>query len=173
MEEDIELELREVEEEGGPNEANSANTRFHVDIRREFKYGRLRCPPLDGVRYYHPDFDDENFLASYRGHQSPEYPREGTPKYKTGGDLNMYCAAQIGRYEKRYTGGVPLRCDEGAWVLIEDLIQYDNLWHDDYNYCEALKNDDSNLINTIRKQRIGWKLLQRKSMIPDSSIKSD
>ncbi len=64
MEEDIELERREVEQEEGPSEANSANTRFYVDIRRKYKVGRLRCPPLDGVRYCHPDFDDTNFLDS-------------------------------------------------------------------------------------------------------------
>ncbi len=109
MEEDIELERREVEEEGGPNEANSANTRFYVDIRAEFKYGRLKCPPLDGVRYCHPDFDDENFLASYRGHRSPDYPREGTPKYH----LNKVLRHCIGRYERKYTGGIPLNVMKG------------------------------------------------------------
>ena len=86
---------------------------------------------MDGVRYCHPDFDDGHFLASYRGHRSPEYPREGTPKYLAGGDLNKVLRHCIGRYERKYTGGFALKCDEGAWVLIEDLIQYDNLWHDD------------------------------------------
>ena len=156
MEEDIELERREVEQEGGPSEANSANTRFYVDIRRKYKMGRLRCPPMDGVRYYHPDFDDTNFLASYRGHPSTEYPREGSPKYKAGGDLNKVLRHCIGKVDRKFSDEYPLKCDEGAWVLIEDPIQYDNLWHDGYSYYEAVRDNDRIRANTIRKQRIGW-----------------
>ena len=156
MEEDIELERQEVEQEQGPSEANSANTRFYVDIRRKYKMGRLRCPPLDGVRYCHPDFDDANFLDSYRGHPSPEYPREGTPKYRAGGDLNKVLRHCIGKVDRKYTGEYPLKCDEGAWVLIEDLIQYDNIWHDGYDYCGAIRDNDRIKANTIRKQRVGW-----------------
>ena len=156
MDEDIESERREVEQEQGPSEANSANTRFYVDIRRKYKVGRLRCPPLDGVRYCHPDFDDANFLDSYRGHPSPEYPKVGTPKYREGGDLNKVLRHCIGKVDRKLTGEYPLKCDEGAWVLIEDLIQYDNIWHDGDDYCGAIRDNDRIRANTIRKQRVGW-----------------
>ena len=80
MDEDFDSKRKENEQGQGPSEANSANTRFYVNIRKKYEVGKLKCPPLDGVRYCHPDFDDVNFLDSYRGHPSPEYPKIGPPK---------------------------------------------------------------------------------------------
>ena len=156
MDEDVESDRREVEQEQGPSEANSANTRFYVNIRKKYDVGKLRCPPIDGVRYYRPDFDDVNFLDSYRGHPTPKYPERGSPKYDAGGDLNKVLRHCIGKPNQRLTGDYPLRCDEGAWVLIEDLIQYDHIWHDGHDYCGAIRDNNRILANTIKKQRVGW-----------------
>ena len=58
--------------------------------------------------------------------------------------------------DKRHTGDYPLKCDEGAWVLIDDLIQYDDFWYDGHNFCDAVRDNNRTLANTIRKQRVGW-----------------
>ena len=73
-----------------------------------------------------------------------------------GGDLNKVLRHCIGKVDRKYTGDYPLKCDEGAWVLIEDLIQYDNIWHDGHDYCGAVTNNNRILANTIKKQRVGW-----------------
>ncbi len=105
--------------------------------------------------YCHPDFDDVNFLDSYRGHPTPSYPERGSAKFDAGGDLNRLLRHCIGKVDRK-TGDYPLRCDEGAWVLIEDIIQYDNIWHDGHDYCAAVKDKNRILANTIKKQRVGW-----------------
>ena len=41
MDEDFDSERKEVEQEQGPSEANSANTRFYVNIRKKYEVGKL------------------------------------------------------------------------------------------------------------------------------------
>ena len=41
-------------------------------------------------------------------------------------------------------------------MLIDDIVQYDNIWHDGHNFCQALDDDNKILANTIRLQRVGW-----------------
>ena len=101
MDEDVETDRREVDQNQGPSEANSSNTRFYVNIREKYGVGTLRCPPIDGVRYCHPGFDDVNFLDSYRGHQIPKYPQRGSPKFDAGGDLNKVLRHCIGKPNQR------------------------------------------------------------------------
>ena len=40
--------------------------------------------------------------------------------------------------------------------MIDDIVQYDNIWHDGQNFCRALDDDNKVLANTIRLQRVGW-----------------
>ena len=156
MDEDIEADQRETGDHQGPSEANSSNKLYYVNIREMYPAGLLRCPPIDGVRYFHPDFDDAAYLDSYRGQQLPRYPQRGSPKFEAGGDLNKVLRHCIAKPNQRLTGDYPLKCDEGAWVLIDDLVQYDNIWHDGHNFCQALDDNNKILANTIRKQRVGW-----------------
>ena len=155
MDEDIEAEIRETQQQG-PSEANLSNKLYYVNIREKHPVGSLRCPPIDGVRYYHPDFDNADYLDSYRDRRLPKYPQRDSPKWKAGGDLNKMLRHCIARPNQRLTGDYPLKCDEGAWVLIDDIVQYDHIWHDGHNFCRALDDDNKVLANTIRLQRVGW-----------------
>ena len=40
--------------------------------------------------------------------------------------------------------------------MIDDIVQYDHIWHDGHNFCRALDDDNKVLANTIRLQRVGW-----------------
>ena len=155
MEEDFDSGHTGNDQSQKPSEANTANKNFYVNIKEKFPVGRLKCPPLDGVRYGHPEFDDADYLDSYRGHPNPSYPRRGSPKLEAGGDLNQVLRHCIGKVDRK-TGDYPLKCDEGAWVLIDGIIQYDNIWHDGHDYCGAVRDKNRILANTIRKQRLGW-----------------
>lgn len=56
---------------------NSDNRELYVDIEHHYEIGRLESTPKESVRYFHQDYDDENYLASFAGHESPPYPAEG------------------------------------------------------------------------------------------------
>ena len=57
----------------------------------------------------------------------------------------------IGRTDDR---GAILKCNLGAWVLIEDLLEKDYLWHDKLRYWNA-KRYNTGEANRIKKSRIG------------------
>ena len=116
-----------------------------------FEAGKLSITPRNGVRYWHEDYNDPDYLAPYAKDDHIPYPERGEWKFKAGGSLNYALRHQVGRTDDR---GSILKCNLGAWVLIEDLLEMDYLWHDHQRYRNAMRYNTGEAIR-IKKSRIG------------------
>ena len=99
------------------NERNSHRTEFNIRTGGFLKNGTLQVAPTDGVQYFHQDFNDHLYLASYEGYPVPSYPAKGDNRYRAGGNINKALRHYINRKDCKDIQGIPLKCDEGAWVL--------------------------------------------------------
>ena len=130
---------------------NQETRDYYVDIDSLFEAGKLSITPRNGVRYWHEDYNDPDYLAPYAKDDHIPYPERGEWKFKAGGSLNYALRHQIGRTDGR---GSILKCNLGAWVLIEDLLEMDYLWHDHQRYKYAMRYNTGDAIR-IKKSRIG------------------
>ena len=130
---------------------NQETRDYYVDIDSLFEAGKLSITPRNGVRYWHEDYNDPDYLAPYAKDDHIPYPERGEWKFKAGGSLNYALRHQIGRTDDR---GSILKCNLGAWVLIEDLLEMDYLWHDHQRYKYAMRYNTGDAIR-IKKSRIG------------------
>jgi len=109
-----------------------------VNIEQKYHIGTLSMVPRNGVRYWHQDFNDPNYLAPYSKEDKVEYPKQNTPEYKAGGSLNYALRHHIGREDEN---GRIIKCNQAAWVLIEDLLRIDSIWKDRENYSKELNRN--------------------------------
>ena len=130
---------------------NQETRDYYVDIDSLFEAGKLSITPRNGVRYWHEDYNDPDYLAPYAKDDHIPYPERGEWKFKAGGSLNYALRHQIGRTDDR---GSVLKCNLGAWVLIEDLLEMDYLWYDHQRYRNAMRYNTGEAIR-IKKSRIG------------------
>ena len=115
--------------------------RYYLDIVKEFPVGALVLTPMFGVRYRHASFDNNKILFPRDKDNLPPYPRKGSAEYNAGHQLNKILRHYIGRKGSYHAGGNVIRCNEGAWVLLEDLLRIDFIWGDEENYDQAKRND--------------------------------
>ena len=115
----------------------------------------MQIAPKDGVNYFHRSFSDTDHLRPYGKHQSPPYPRSHDPMYKAGGSLNRILRHQIGRSEHPQSRHRTIKCNEGGWVLLEDLLLIDGIWHDGEKY-DHNKSRNPNYAMKIAAKRTGW-----------------
>ena len=146
--------MDELDRDYQPNgsvDVNEDTQDFYVNIEQMYHVGKLRMVPRNGVRYWHQDYDDPRYLAPYSNEGHVDYPQQNSPEYKAGGALNYALRHNIGRKDEynRIIG-----CNQGAWVLIEDLLQIDYLWRDHENYSKELALNPQNAVR-IKKARIG------------------
>lgn len=127
---------------------------LYLDLIALFPCGSLRIAHKDGNRYWHPEFDDPEYLFQYARNASPEYPKQSSNKFYVGGQLNKILRHYIGREGRRETGKKAIPCNEGGWVLLEDLLQLDFIWNDRRDYRWESMNDRRRFLLT-RQARIG------------------
>ena len=130
---------------------NQETQDYYVDIDSLFEAGKLVITPRNGVHYWHEDYNDPDYLAPYARDDHIPYPEREDWKFRAGGSLNYALRHLIGRTDDR---GAVLKCNLGAWVLIEDLLEKDYLWHDKLRYWNA-KRYNTGEANRIKKSRIG------------------
>ena len=75
-------------------------------------------------------------------------------KFRAGKRLNRILRHYIGREAGSETGNQVIRCNEGGWVLLEDLISIDFIWKDWRRYHWESANNRAMFLET-RKMRIG------------------
>ena len=124
-------------------------TQYYVNIESMFATGTLSIVPRDGVRYWHQDFNDPDYLAPYAVDDYVPYPEQDSWKFKAGKQLNYVLRHQIGRND----GERIVRCNQGAWVLVEDLLQIDSIWRDGNRYERAMGRNPSEAIR-IKKSKV-------------------
>ena len=124
-------------------------TQYYVNIESMFATGTLSIVPRDGVRYWHQDYNDPDYVAPYTMNDYIPYPQQDSWKFKAGKQLNFVLRHQIGRYDGKRT----VKCNRGAWVLVEDLLQIDSIWRDECRYGRALERDPN---EAIRKVLLYW-----------------
>ncbi|MCV6576684.1 MAG: hypothetical protein OIF58_13200, partial [Cohaesibacter sp.] len=71
-----------------------------------------------------------------------------------GTQLNKILRHYIGRPGRNETRKKYIKCNEGGWVLLEDLLSLDFIWKDDRYYRWEEEHDRRNFLVT-RKERIG------------------
>ncbi len=128
--------------------------KYYAHIERSFPVGTLAIVPMNGTMYRHEQFDDHRYLSKYDKADVPEYPRKETNQYKAGYLLNRILRHHIGRAGSRATEHKIFRCNEGAWVLLKDLLEQDFLWYDGCEYLRA-KRYNHNQYLEIKRRRIG------------------
>ena len=116
--------------------------------------GSFRIAPKDGTRYWHPEYDDGERLFRFPRDARPEYPQKGSDKFKVGTQLNKILRHYIGQDGKKQTNWKPISCNEGGWVLLEDMLSLDYVWRDGRYYRWEQNNDRGQFLIT-RKERIG------------------
>ncbi len=151
----------------------------------EIGYGQLpTCGQPDNERNSpRTDFNywwifDHLYLASYEGYPVPSYPAKGANRYRAGGNINKALRHYINRKDCKDIQGIPLKCDEGAWVLYDDIIGIDNLWCDGENINRASTREDNDKVREIRMKRIGLvvdltiaeKSSEEQSSVPNSCV---
>lgn len=124
-------------------------TQYYVNIKSMFATGTLSIVPRDGIRYWHQDYNDPDYLAPYAVDDYVPYPEQDSWKFKAGKQLNYVLRHQIGRND----GERIVRCNQGAWVLVEDLLQIDSIWRDGNRYERAMGRNPSEAIR-IKKSRV-------------------
>ena len=129
-------------------------TETKLDLIKHFPFGSLRIAHEDGARYWHPEYDDPTCLFQFARRDRPEYPKHYSDKFYVGTQLNKILRHYIGREGQRETGKHSITCNEGGWVLLEDLLMLDFIWKDGKNYRWEEKNDRKEFLET-RKTRIG------------------
>ena len=82
------------------------------------------------------------------------YPRKDSGEYKAGYQLNKILRHHIGKAGNRATNHETFRCNEGAWVILEDLIEQDFLWYDACDYGQARRHDQRQFLE-IKRRRTG------------------
>ena len=93
------------------------------------------------MRYLRPDYDDPGYLSPYPKSARPNYPGQSSPKFKVGKRLNKILRHYIGQVASYETGKRVIKCNEGGWVLLEDLLKLDFIWKDRRSYeWEERKN---------------------------------
>ncbi len=124
----------------------------YLDLMEEFPVGTMVLTPMFGVRYRHESFDNRKVLFPRGKNDIPPYPSEGSADFKAGRYLNKILRHYIGRRGSYETDWNIIRCNEGAWVLLEDLLRIDFIWGDDQNYDQA-KRRDHDLYHRIKQDR--------------------
>ena len=114
---------------------------FYAHIEDHFPVGTLAVVPMNGTMYLHEQFDDARYLSRYDKTDTPKYPRKDSGDYQAGYQLNKILRHHIGKAGNRATNHEIFRCNEGAWVLLEDLIEQDFLWYDGCDYGQARRHD--------------------------------
>ena len=147
---DMDMFDRNYQSNGSVN-INQETQDYYVDIDSLFEAGKLVITPRNGVHYWHEDYNDPDYLAPYARDDHIPYPEREDWKFRAGGSLNYALRHLIGRTDDR---GAILKCNLGAWVLIEDLLEKDYLWHDKLRYWNA-KRYNTGEANRIKKSRIG------------------
>lgn len=137
----------------GSVDINNDTRDYYVNIEQVFRTGALSIVPRNGVRYWHQDFDDPNFLSPYSKDDRVQYPAKGSYKYKAGGSLNKILRHHIGREHSWETNGKIVRCNQGAWVLIENLLKLDHIWKDNEKYVRDLDRNPIHA-NRIKRARV-------------------
>ena len=147
---DMDMFDRNYQSNGSVN-INQETQDYYVDIDSLFEAGKLVIAPRNGVHYWHEDYNDPDYLAPYARDDHIPYPEREDWKFRAGGSLNYALRHLIGRTDDR---GAILKCNLGAWVLIEDLLEKDYLWHDKLRYWNARRYNTGEA-NRIKKSRIG------------------
>lgn len=119
-----------------------------------YPFGDLCIAHKDGVRYWHPDYDDPKYLSPYSRNETPDYPEQSSNKFRVGKRLNRLLRHYIGREGSYDTGHHVLTCNEGGWILLEDLLCIDFIWKDWGRYEPEKRNDKAKFLET-RNSRIG------------------
>ena len=128
--------------------------RLYLDLNYHFPVGSFRIAPKDGTRYWHPEYDDENRLFRFPRDARPEYPEKESAKYRVGTQLNRILRHYIGQDGQRQTNWTQIKCNEGGWVLLEDVLALDYLWKDGRGYRWEQENNRERFLIT-RRERIG------------------
>ena len=131
-----------------------AQRRLYLDLRKHFPEGSFRIAPKDGTRYWHPEYDDENRLFRFPKDARPVYPEKESNKYRVGKQLNKILRHYIGREGQKQTNWNPIGCNEGGWVLLDDILALDYLWKDNRKYRWEEENNRERFLIT-RRDRIG------------------
>ena len=127
---------------------------FYAHIEEHFPVGTLAVVPMNGTMYLHEQFDDARYLSRYDKTDTPKYPRKDSGDYQAGYQLNKILRHHIGKAGNRATNHEIFRCNEGAWVLLEDLIEQDFLWYDGCDYGQARRHDQRQFLE-IKRRRTG------------------
>ena len=127
---------------------------FYAHIEDHFPVGTLAVVPMNGTMFLHEQFDDARYLSRYDRTDTPKYPRKDTGEYQAGYQLNKILRHHIGKAGNRATNHEIFRCNEGAWVLLEDLLEQDFLWYDGCDYGRARRHDQRQFIE-IKRRRTG------------------
>ena len=131
-----------------------AQRRLYLDLNYHFPEGNFRIAPKDGTRYWHPEYDDENRLFRFPKDARPRYPEKESDKYRVGTQLNKILRHYIGQDGQKQTNWAPIKCNEGGWVLLDDVLALDYLWRDGRSYQWEQENNRERFLTT-RKERIG------------------
>ena len=131
-----------------------AQRRLYLDLRKHYPEGSFRIAPKDGTRYWHPEYDDGNRLFRFPKDARPVYPEKESNKYRTGKQLNKILRHYIGREGQKQTNWNPIGCNEGGWVLLDDILALDYLWKDNRKYRWEEENNRERFLIT-RRDRIG------------------
>ena len=131
-----------------------AQRRLYLDLNYHFPEGNFRIAPKDGTRYWHPEYDDENRLFRFPKDARPRYPEKESDKYRVGTQLNKILRHYIGQDGQKQTNWAPIKCNEGGWVLLDDVLALDYLWRDGRGYQWEQENNRERFLIT-RKERIG------------------
>ena len=131
-----------------------AQRRLYLDLNYHFPEGSFRIAPKDGTRYWHPEYDDENRLFRFPKDARPEYPEKESAKYRVGTQLNKILRHYIGQNGQKQTNWAPIKCNEGGWVLLDDVLALDYLWRDGRGYQWEQENNRERFLIT-RRERIG------------------
>ena len=127
---------------------------LYLNLMEHFPFGSLRIAPKDGTRYWHPEFDDHQCLFQFPKHEGPSYPKHNDDKFYVGTQLNKILRHYIGRPGRNETRKKYVKCNEGGWVLLEDLLSLDFIWKDNRYYRHEEEHNWRNFLVT-RKERIG------------------
>ena len=131
-----------------------AQRRLYLDLNYHFPVGSFRIAPKDGTRYWHPEYDDEYRLFRFPKDARPEYPEKESAKYRVGTQLNKILRHYIGQVGQKQTNWAPIKCNEGGWVLLDDVLALDYLWKDGRGYRWEQENNRERFLIT-RRERIG------------------
>ena len=121
---------------------------LYLDLIQQFPVGSLRIAPKDGTRYWHPEYDDEECLFRFARDARPAYPDKESDKFYVGNKLNKILRHYIGQEGKRETKNRPIKCNEGGWVLLEDMLSLDYFWRDGGYYRWEERNDRGKFLET-------------------------